>query len=74
MRSKTYTGENKVESGRATVDGAKALLAKVYFYKHDFGNAAKYAEQVINTQKYDLDEDLTAKFGRAEKRLLRKKL
>ena len=32
-------GENKVESGRATVDGAKALLAKVYFYKHDFGNA-----------------------------------
>ena len=61
-------GENKVESGRATVDGAKALLAKVYFYKHDFGNAAKYAEQVINTQKYDLDEDLTAKFGRAEKK------
>lgn len=60
--------ENKVESGRATVDGTKALLAKVYFYKHDFENAAKYAKQVIDTQKYDIDEDMTAKFGRAEKK------
>lgn len=57
----------KVESGRATVDGAKALLAKVYFYKHDFQNAAKYAAEVIDTGRYDLDDDLTARFARAEK-------
>lgn len=64
-------GDN-LASGRATADGAKALLAKVYFYKHDFVNAAKYAAEVINTQKYDLDEDLSAKFARAEKNTITK--
>ena len=59
-------------SGRATADGAKALLAKVYFYKHDFANAAKCAEELINTQKYDLDEDLSAKYARAEKKTITK--
>ncbi len=58
---------NEVESGRATIDGAKALLAKVYFYKHDFANAAKYAAEVVNTGKYALDDDLAARFARAEK-------
>lgn len=58
---------NQVESGRATADGAKALLAKVYFYKHDFAHAAQYAAEVIHTGKYNLDDDLTARFARAEK-------
>lgn len=64
--------ENTFDSGRATIDGAKALLAKVYFYKHDYANAAKYAAEVIQTQKYDLDEDLYAKFARAEKHTVTK--
>lgn len=59
---------NNVESGRATIDGAKALLAKVCFYKHDFHEAIKYASEVIETGKYDLDQDLTSKFARAEKK------
>lgn len=67
-------GENKVDLGRATVDGAKALLAKVYFYKHDFENAAKYASEVVNTQKYDLDEDCISKFARAEKKTVTKEV
>lgn len=57
-----------VESGRATIDGAKALLAKVYFYKHDFQKAADYAGEVVRTGKYALDDDLTARFARAEKK------
>lgn len=60
--------ENSVLSGRATVDGAKALLAKVYFYKHDFEHAAHYAGEVIHSGKYDLDKELSAKFARAEKK------
>lgn len=63
---------NKLESGRATIDGAKALLAKVYFYKHDFQHAAQYAGEVIQTGKYDLDEDFSARFARAEKQTVTK--
>lgn len=59
---------NKWDSGRATVDGAKALLAKVYFYKHDFTNAALLAGEVVSSGKYDIDSDMTAKFARAEKK------
>ena len=36
---------NTLLSGRATIDGAKGLLAKVYFYKGDFASAARYALQ-----------------------------
>lgn len=63
-----------VESGRATIDGAKALLAKVYFYKHDFKQAAAYAEEVMRTGKYELDEDFTARFARAEKKTTTKEI
>lgn len=63
-----------VESGRATIDGAKALLAKVYFYKHDFKQAAAYAQEVIRTGKYDLDEDFSARFARAEKKTQTKEI
>ncbi|MEP4533969.1 MAG: RagB/SusD family nutrient uptake outer membrane protein [Cyclobacteriaceae bacterium] len=33
---------------RATVGGAKALLARIYLYMGDFSNAAEYAKQVID--------------------------
>lgn len=58
---------NELESGRATIDGAKGLLAKVYFYKGDFVSAARLAKEIIETGKYQIDNDLTAKFARAEK-------
>ena len=58
---------NTLLSGRATIDGAKGLLAKVYFYKGDFASAARYADEVIATGNYDIDADMTAKFARAEK-------
>ncbi len=65
---------NDLISGRATVDGAKGLLAKVYFYKQDYANAAKYAAEVINTGKYAIDEDMVAKFARAEKHTVTKEV
>lgn len=59
--------DNAWNSGRATQDAAKALLAKVYFYKKDYANAVAIAKQVVDTKKYKLDEDMTAKYARAEK-------
>jgi hypothetical protein len=41
--------------GRATKGTAKALLAKVYLFKHDFVNAEKYALEVIVSGEYDLE-------------------
>lgn len=57
---------NAWDSGRATQDIAKALLAKVYFHKQDYANAARLAGEVIRTGKYALDTDMTAKYARAE--------
>lgn len=61
------SSSNQWDSGRATSDIAKALLAKVHFYRHDYAQAAKWANEVISTGKYQLDEDMTAKYARAEK-------
>ncbi len=58
---------NTWNSGRATQDIAKALLAKVYFHKQDYSKAAQWAGEVIRTGKYELDTDMTAKYARAEK-------
>ncbi len=44
------------ELGRATKGAAKALLAKVYLFQHDYPKAAQYALEVINgSQFYDLE-------------------
>ncbi len=61
------SSSNQWDSGRATSDIAKALLAKVHFYRHDYVQAAKWAREVISTGKYQLDGDMTAKYARAEK-------
>jgi hypothetical protein len=45
--------------GRASKGAAKALLAKVYLYRHDFINAEKYALEVINSKLYDLEPVFT---------------
>jgi starch-binding outer membrane protein, SusD/RagB family len=39
---------------RATVAGAKALLARLYLYQEKWGKAADYANQVINTTGFTL--------------------
>jgi len=57
---------NVWDSGRATQDIAKALLAKVYFYKQDYAKAAQWAGEVVRSGKYELDMDMTAKYARAE--------
>lgn len=58
---------NNWDSGRATPDIAKALLAKVYFHKHEYDKAAQLAKEIINSGRYQLDTDMTAKYARAEK-------
>ncbi|MDX5319764.1 MAG: RagB/SusD family nutrient uptake outer membrane protein [Bacteroidota bacterium] len=38
----------------ASKDAARALLAKVYFQMNDFENAAKYADEVLSSNRYPL--------------------
>ncbi|MBN1987863.1 MAG: RagB/SusD family nutrient uptake outer membrane protein [Bacteroidales bacterium] len=47
------------DKGRAfaTANAVKALLARVYLYKEDWANAAKYAEEVIASGEYPLSEN-----------------
>lgn len=62
--------ENTWDSGRATQDAARAFLAKVYFNKKDYANAATMAKQVVDSRRYKLDADMTAKYARAEKKTI----
>ncbi|HZK95521.1 MAG TPA: RagB/SusD family nutrient uptake outer membrane protein [Prolixibacteraceae bacterium] len=41
-------------NGRATLGFAQALLAKVYLFRKDWNNAAKYTDMVIKSGKYAL--------------------
>jgi starch-binding outer membrane protein, SusD/RagB family len=52
--------------GFATPDAARALLAKVYFFKGDMINAVATAKPVITSNKYSLDANIAAKYGRAQ--------
>ncbi|GHU75711.1 membrane protein [Bacteroidia bacterium] len=55
-----------IMDGMGTPDAAKAILAKVYFYKGDMANVIEYASKVVNdNSRYDLDADMMAKFARA---------
>lgn len=51
------TGYAANDAGRATRDGAKALLGKAYLFQNDFVNAQRYLLEVINSGLYDLDPD-----------------
>jgi len=52
-----------VELGYPSKWAAKALLAKVYFQQNDFTNAFNYADQVIKSNKFDLDDDHSTRFS-----------
>ncbi len=43
--------------GRATQGAAEAMLARVYLYLEDYGQAEFYAREVINSLEYDLLPD-----------------
>lgn len=46
----------------ATKYAAKALLAKIYFQMNDYQNAYNYANEVIGSGKFPLENDLTKRF------------
>ena len=50
------------DAGRATRDAAKALLARVYLYQQQFDSAAIFAEEVINSGQYDLEDTFSGAF------------
>lgn len=45
------------DKGRATSGSARGLLAKVYLYLQDYGAAAQFATEVINSGQYALEND-----------------
>lgn len=45
---------NSGNSGRATQNAARAIMAKTYMYMKDWGKAKVYTEQIINSQDNDL--------------------
>ncbi len=49
-------------NGFATSWACKAYLAKVYFEMNNYDSAFYYANEVIESQKFTLDDDLTARF------------
>ena len=57
------SGSSKI---KASANAAKALLARVYLYKKDYSNAARYANEVINSGKYELLADYAAIFASEE--------
>jgi hypothetical protein len=48
----------------ATKWAAKAYLAKVYFQMNDFANAYKYADEVIKSNKFQLDATYDKRFSK----------
>ena len=54
-----YSGD---DAGRATKDAAKALLARVYLYQQQFDSAAFFAEEVINSGQYELENTFEMAF------------
>ncbi|MCD8176257.1 MAG: RagB/SusD family nutrient uptake outer membrane protein [Tannerellaceae bacterium] len=50
-----HTGLQPKNSCYATKEAAEALLSRVYLYMEDWKNAAKYAENVINSGRFSLE-------------------
>lgn len=50
------------DKGRATSGAARALLAKVYLYNQQWGDAERLAEEVINSGQYSLVPDFYDEF------------
>ena len=51
--------QEPADIGRATKGAARAYLAKMYLFEHDYANAEKYAMQVINSDEYGLEPVFT---------------
>ncbi len=51
------SGYPSADLGRATRGAAEAMLARVYLYLEDYGQAESYAREVINSGEYDLLQD-----------------
>ena len=47
-------GSNYADNGHVSKGSAKAMLAKVYLYRQDYGNARLMAEEVINSGEFKL--------------------
>lgn len=54
------------DGGYATRDAAKALLAKVYFFKGEMSNVIAESKPIMESNKYSLDIDMISKYARAE--------
>ena len=53
------------DMGRATKGAAKSLLARVYLYQQNYDSAAFYAQEVINSQQYQLEPNYEDVFSEA---------
>ena len=54
---------DQVTLGFASKWAAKAFLARVYFQQNDFANAYAYADQVIKSNKFQLDASYANRFS-----------
>ena len=61
-KAETLLGE-EVSLGFANKWSAKAFLARVYFQQNDFTNAFTYADQVIKSNKFQLDASYANRFS-----------
>jgi hypothetical protein len=61
-KAETLLGD-AVVLGFASKWAAKAFLAKVYFQQNDFPNAFAYADQVIKSNKFQLDASYANRFS-----------
>lgn len=61
-KAETLLGD-QVVTGFANKWAAKAFLARVYFQQNDFANAFTYADQVIKSNKFQLDTSYVNRFS-----------
>lgn len=61
--AETGLPESDPVKGRLTKYAAKAMMSKVYLYSKDYANAKAMAQEVINSNKYDLFSDYAGLFN-----------
>ena len=54
LKAQTLLSATDMTTSRFTIWAAKGLLARIYLYKGDPGNAQKYAFDIINSNKFPL--------------------
>ncbi|WP_133257117.1 RagB/SusD family nutrient uptake outer membrane protein [Hymenobacter edaphi] len=58
-------GGGRVSIARATKDAARGLLSRVYLYKGDNTNAARYAADIVNSNRHQLNTTAFTEFKTA---------